>query len=99
MTLKDGESKTASGLPADIEYTVTEKEANTDGYSTTSEGASGAIQAGDEMNADFINSKDTTITKDTKTGDDMNFGGPAILMTMSLIGITAALLMRRKRRN
>ncbi len=51
------------------------------------------------MNADFINSKDTTITKDTKTGDDMNFGGPTILMTMSLIGITAALLMRRKRRN
>lgn len=99
VTLKDGESKTASGLPADIEYTVTEKEANTDGYSTTSEGASGVIQAGDEMNADFINSKDTTITKDTKTGDDMNFGGPTILMTMSLIGITAALLMRRKRRN
>ena len=41
FTLKDGESKTATGLPTGITYTV--KEEATEGFSTTSVSAQGMI--------------------------------------------------------
>ncbi len=58
--LKDGETATATGLPAGVEYTVTETEANADGYTTTSEGATGTIPTGGTAEAEFTNSKPTT---------------------------------------
>ncbi len=57
FTLKHGESKTAQDLPAGIEYTVTESEANQDGYKTTWSGVTGTIPEGDIAKADFINEK------------------------------------------
>ena len=45
--LKHGESKTIPGLPANAEYTVTETEADADGYATTVSGnAAGTITTG-----------------------------------------------------
>lgn len=55
--LKHGESKTIPGLPANAEYTVTETEANTDGYTTTIPGnASGTITTAGKT-VTFINKK------------------------------------------
>ena len=60
FTLKDGESLTAAGLPADITYTVTEAEADTDGYTTSSTDATGTIPDSDTAKAEFVNDKPTT---------------------------------------
>ena len=38
FTLKDGESKAATGLPTSVTYTVEEEDANTDNFVTTSTG-------------------------------------------------------------
>ena len=45
VKLKGGKSATISGLPVDAAYSVTEVEADQDGYTTISEGASGTIEA------------------------------------------------------
>ena len=58
FTLKSGETKTATGLPAGVTYTVTENE-NTN-YTTESVGATGTIVAGNLAEARFINTKVTT---------------------------------------
>lgn len=57
FTLKHGQSKTASGLPADIRYTVAEKEANQDGYTTSHTGETGTIAGGETATAVFNNHK------------------------------------------
>ncbi len=59
FTLKHGESLTATGLPADITYSVSEAEANTDGYTTTATGETGTITADAEARAEFVNSMET----------------------------------------
>lgn len=58
FALRHGESLTASGLPAGVGYTVTEEEANRDGYATTSTGASGTIPEGGTATAAFRNNLD-----------------------------------------
>ena len=58
LSLKHGETADASGLPAGITYTVTEAEANQDGYTTTAEGETGVIESGSRAEASFINHKD-----------------------------------------
>ena len=60
VTLKHGESKTATGLLAGITYTVTEAEANQGGYTTTSTGETGMITKGTTVTAKFTNSKSST---------------------------------------
>ncbi len=58
FTLKDGESKTAKDLPAGVKYTVTETEANKDGYVTEYTGKTGTIPANDTAEATVTNTKD-----------------------------------------
>ncbi len=60
FTLKHNEKKTATGLPAGISYTVTESEANQDGYTTTATGASGSIVKDETAKAEFINTKNSS---------------------------------------
>lgn len=57
ITLKDGEWIVIDDLPEDTRYTVTEREANQDGYTTTSTGASGQIQGNRSVSANFTNQK------------------------------------------
>lgn len=57
VTLKHGESSTATKLPADIHYTVTESD--NDGYTVTANGATGVISDGKTAVAAFINTKDS----------------------------------------
>ena len=58
FTLKHGESKTASGLPVDITYTVVEQEADQDGYTTTATGAGGTITKDVTAEVNFTNTKE-----------------------------------------
>ena len=57
FSLKHGESKTAQGLPAGLKYSVTETEADQDGYSTTDSGAAGSISDGTTAEAKFTNER------------------------------------------
>lgn len=58
FTLKADESKTASNLPAGVTYKVVEQEANTDGYTTSSVGETGTVQANKTAEVIFNNHKD-----------------------------------------
>ena len=60
FVLKHGESKTAAALPAGITYTVTETEANQDGYTTTDANASGNIVKDATVTAAFTNTKNSS---------------------------------------
>ena len=55
FTLKHGQTKKATGLPAGITYEVTETPAN--GYDTTSTGASDTLPAGGTATAAFTNTR------------------------------------------
>ena len=57
FTLKHGEQKTATGLPAGIDYFVSEAEASQDGYTTQATDASGQIPAEGTATAAFTNMK------------------------------------------
>ncbi len=73
FTLKHGESVTATGLPEGITYTVTETEANTDGYTTTSDGETGTIPAGGVAHANFEN----------RLGSESDTGGLVVTKTVT----------------
>ena len=60
FVLKHGESKTAVGLPAGINYTVTEAEADKDGYTTTAVNASGSIIKDDTAAVTFTNTRNSS---------------------------------------
>lgn len=57
FTLKGGQSLTASNLPAGITYTIKEKEANKDGYTTTVNNSTGEIKPNTTSLALFTNTK------------------------------------------
>lgn len=59
FTLKHGEQKTASSLPVGVQYTVTENEANQDGYSTAVSGDTGTIEKDVTQSAAFTNTKNS----------------------------------------
>ncbi len=71
ITLKHGETITAVNLPDGITYTVTEIDANQNGFVTTSEGASGTLYNGTNAQVVFTNNKTATEppTPQPKTGD------------------------------
>lgn len=70
FTLKDGESRTASGLPVGTAYETSEKEANQDGYITAQVGTSGTIEKDKTATAVFINTKNNKDNnKDDKKDD------------------------------
>ena len=64
FTLKDGESKTAKGLPAGVKYTVEEEKA--DGFTVTKTGDTGTIKANKTVEAKFTNTKTSPKDKTTK---------------------------------
>ena len=59
LTLKYNEKRTATGLPADVNYEVTEAEANQNGYTTTAENASGIIVKDTTVVVSFTNNKNS----------------------------------------
>ena len=69
FTLAHGEELTAGGLPAGFTYTVTEAEANEDGYTTAVAGdnATGAIQADGTVTVAFLNTRNAPEPTPTPT--------------------------------
>ena len=61
FTLKNGESKIATNLPAGIDYEVTETEENQDGYVTSKKDDTGTITKDVTGTAVFTNAKDVTL--------------------------------------
>lgn len=70
FTLKHNEKKTAVGLPEETSFEVTETEANTDGYTTTSQNASGSIVKDTVLTADFINSKNSSVSGESSSDNN-----------------------------
>ena len=68
LTLKHNEKRTATGLPADVHYEVTEAEANQNGYTTTAENASGIIVKDTTVVASFTNNKNSNPSGGQPTG-------------------------------
>ena len=57
VKLKHGQSATATGLPNGVGYTVVEKEAGQDGFTTTGTGETGTLDSAKPATAAFTNSK------------------------------------------
>ena len=66
FTLKDGEVKTASGLPVNIKYEVTESEENQDYYTTVKTGETGSISENQPQEAVFTNTRNAAEFSFTK---------------------------------
>lgn len=96
FTLKDGETAEAEGLPGNIAYEVTEKEADKGGYVTESENAEGTVPAGDTADVSFVNTKDLP-GSGTKTGDDSDIMPWIALMTLAMAGMAGAAVFGRRR--
>lgn len=110
ITLKHGESSTATKLPADIRYTVTESD--NEGYTVTANGDTGVIRDGKTAVAAFTNTKDSeapnqpgtpdvpsnpgTPDRAPKTGDTMNLALWLSLMGLSLAGLFGSLIVVKK---
>ena len=74
FTLRDGETILAENLPDGTTYTVTEAEANQDGYSTTFTGDKGTIKADTTAAVVFINDYSDSDIPDP--GDDPEYPDP-----------------------
>lgn len=87
-----------TGLPADTFYAVSEAEADSDGYRTTSTGTTGLIPDGGVITAAFVNrlEEETAANPDVPlTGDASRIGLWALLCGLSLAGLF--LLWKSKR--
>lgn len=67
ITLKGGETVTIKNIPIGIAYKVVEKEADLNGYKTSSTGNEGHIKFSEQMKAVFTNSRDKEVTTETTT--------------------------------
>lgn len=88
--LGDGETATATGLPAGIDYEVTEAAA--DGYTTTSENATGTIEHGRTSEASFTNARIGLPLS------GMGGIGPMLLIGLALLVAAAIWIATRKLR-
>ena len=112
FVLKHGESKTATGLPSGITYSVTEAEANRDGYTTVASKASGSIIKNATVTVAFTNTKNSNIsegpdhpnvpskpstpTNSPETGDTLNLRLWTSVMGVSLAGLIISLVVVKK---
>ncbi len=99
FTLKHGESKTAVGLSAGLGYTVTETEADQDGYATSKIGDTGTIVEDETATAAFTNTKNVTTSNSPKTGDSTNMITWLALMFVSLGLLTGVFIVRKSRKS
>lgn len=101
--LKHGESLTIQGLPA-VAYTVTEADADKDGYTTESRGARGTVPAGGTAEASFVNDRSPDKGGSTDgggsapgTGDESMPVLWAALAAGCMLALAAALTISRKK--
>ncbi|MCR0335947.1 Cna B-type domain-containing protein [[Clostridium] innocuum] len=90
ITLKHGGKATATGLPAGIGYVVLEKEANDDGYTTTSTADKGTIPENDNINVKFTNHKEIKLDEPENHLHQMNQRSQKIQIQTNLTQISQA---------
>lgn len=93
FTLRHGESKTAKGLPAGARYSVSERDANQDGYATTSANEAGVIAEDATVTAIFVNAKDEADIP--QTGDSSRL---ELWMALAALSLLAMAVMRGRAR-
>lgn len=100
ITLKHGQSITIKGLPAGTKYTVTEVEANQDGYSTSIYNAIGVIEKNKTAEVSFVNRKGVVTTdKGTDvpdTGDHSHTRSMSYLFILSAICLSILTMKKKK---
>ena len=94
FTLKGGESKTATGLPAGTTFTVSEADYSADGYVTTKSGDTGTIVDDKTATAAFTNTRSSV----PKTGDNSNMTLWFSLMGISVLGMISTLFIKTNKR-
>ncbi|MDO4984029.1 MAG: DUF5979 domain-containing protein, partial [Eubacteriales bacterium] len=106
LTLKGGESKTATALPAGTSYTAAEADYSADGYVTTKSGDTGTITDGQTATAAFTNTKNTTTPPTPpdeptppKTGDNSNLALWIMFLAVSGAALTGTAIYSRKRKH
>lgn len=103
ISLSHGQSITILNIPAGTRYQVREKNYSSDGYTTTSVGASGTITAGGGVTADFTNTKGKV--EDNPYTGDSNLTTRALfvliyfaLLLATLLGLDIYLVKRNSQR-
>ena len=94
FTLKGGESKTATGLPAGTTFTVSEADYSADGYVTTKSGDTGTIVDDKTATAAFTNTRSSV----PETGDNSNMTLWFSLMGISVLGMISTLFIKTNKR-
>ena len=94
FTLTDGSSKTATGLPNGVGYTVVEADYSADGYVTTKSGDTGTIVDDKTATAAFTNTRSSV----PKTGDNSNMTLWFSLMGISVLGMISTLFIKTNKR-
>ena len=90
--LKNGQSVTFSNIPKGVTYTVTEDEANKDGYTTTIVGNDGSISGHENDTAAVTNTKNV----DIDTGVTLDSTVYMLIMALALAGIVVLKIRRRE---
>lgn len=93
FTLRHGEKHTASGLPVGINYTVTERESNQDGYVTSVTKGTGVIVESETVAVSFENVKNAGNSNIPNNGETPSLGtgnvGGTTVPTPAEVTITA----------
>jgi len=90
--LKSGEKVQFDNIPAGVTYSITETDANKDGYDTKADNASGTIAAADTAAAKFTNTKDVNID----TGVSLETSAYVLIMALALAGFVMMVIRRRE---
>ena len=95
FTLKDGESKTATGLPDGVGYTV--EETDNEGYTVSKENDKSTTQAGENSLTKFSNNRGRRPNPTLpNTGDDSHPIAWAIISLLSVISLFFGIRLYRK---
>jgi len=92
LQLKHGQKITLENIPAGVTYSVSETEANQDGYTTTVGSETGTVAAKVDSTVDYTNTKNIVID----TGISVDTLPYMMIMALALLG--AALLVVRRRK-
>lgn len=92
FTLKDGESKNASQLPAGIVYIINEKEENKDGYVTQATGNIGMIPSNGISIITFVNSRNKVVEEVQSSIKNPNTS-TFIFIGVVIVGLVSFLLL------
>lgn len=93
FTLRHGQSRTATGLPAGVGYQIAEKADSR--FAVSAENGSGTVKDGALIEALFTN---TSLSKPPQTGDGISVALLAVLMAAAAAGIAGIVVYSRRKK-